>query len=368
MKQFSVLAVLSAFFVFAAAPLAVAQEDGNATLERLARITEAWRASPHGDFTSHAFNHWNDEETRKIPGSCGVCHSGIGFNSYVTGDMSVAGQLDHPTPLGNTVDCAACHGTGALELTSVPFPSGVSIDTFGTSAMCAVCHQGRAAGSTVSAAVDGLDDDAVSADLQFINVHYAPSAATLMGSVTASGFQYEGKEYKGQFTHVPDFATCTDCHSPHRTEPVALESCTACHENADSYAAIRITPTDFDGDGDVTEGISDPIADLHARLYGAIQNYAADVAGKPIIYADSYPYFFIDSDGDGAVSEGEAAFPNRYDAWTPRLLKATYNYQFVAKDKAAYVHNPHYALQLLYDTLEDLSGSVDVDMAAMARP
>ena len=123
-----------------------------------------------------------------------------------------------------------------------------------------------------------------------------------------------------------------------------------------------------DGDGDITEGIADPISTLHDQLHTAIQNYATNVIGTAIIYADGYPYFFIDSDGNGTVTEGEAAYPNRYQSWTPRLLRAAYNYQFVAKDSAAYAHNPHYALQLLYDSLESLSQQVEIDMTGLVRP
>ncbi|SOE18239.1 hypothetical protein SAMN05877838_3159 [Hoeflea halophila] len=363
--------VFAATFVFAlgfSAHTALAQDQNSQTLERLSRIVEAWRQSPHADFESQAFTHWNDEEARQVPGSCAVCHSGIGFNSYVTGDMSVAGILDHPTPLGNTVDCAACHGEGATNLTEVPFPSGVRLDGFETSAVCVVCHQGRAAGVTVQNATAGLEDDTVSEALSFINVHYSPSAGTQMGSVAGTGYQYEGRTYKGQFTHVSDFQQCTDCHRPHSLASVPIENCTACHQGAEAFSDIRISPADFDGDGDVSEGIGEPIKEMHGRLYAAIQSYARDVAGTAVIYADRYPHFFIDTDGDGAATEGEVAFPNRYASWTPRLLKAAYNYQFIAKDKAAYAHNPHYALQILYDTLEDLSGSVDVDMAKPTRP
>jgi hypothetical protein len=126
---------------------------------------------------------------------------------------------------------------------------------------------------------------------------------------------------------------------------------------------------DYDGDGDMSEGIADPIMTLHARLGEAIALYAAEVIETPIIYASgSYPYFFTDTDADGAVSDGEAAFPNRYQSWTPRLLRAAYNYQFVAQDSGAYTHNPHYALQLLYDSLADLGMAVDVDVSALTRP
>lgn len=363
-KRLGAAAAVLLTAVLAPAP-AIAQEDGG--LERLSRIVEGWRASPHADLDADAFTHWNEDG--EIPGTCATCHSGIGFNNYVSSPMQVPGILDHPVALGNTVDCAACHGEGALNLTAVPFPSGVSIDTFGSSSMCAVCHQGRASTETVVRATDGMEDDTVNADLGFINIHYAASAATQMGDVVRAGYQYEGKGYKGEFTHVEEFATCIDCHRPHSLASVPIESCTACHQGVEEFSAIRTSKTDFDGDGDVTEGIADPISDLHGRLYSAIQLYASDVAGTPVVYATGrFPYFFTDGDGDGAVTEGEAAFPNRYQSWTPRLLKAAYNYQYVALDKGAYSHNPHYALQLLYDSLESLGEQVEVDMEGLARP
>ncbi|MDA1090842.1 MAG: hypothetical protein O3A85_11100 [Proteobacteria bacterium] len=60
--------------------------------------------------------------------------------------------------------------------------------------------------------------------------------------------------------------------------------------------------------------------------------------------------------------------PNRYQSWTPRLLRAAYNYPFVAKDPGMYSHNPKYVLQLLYDSLENLSAKIKLDMAKMLRP
>jgi uncharacterized protein with von Willebrand factor type A (vWA) domain len=81
------------------------------------------------------------------------------------------------------------------------------------------------------------------------------------------------------------------------------------------------------------------------------------VTGKPVAYdAHAYPYFFNDLNGDGTWQiADEAKFPNSYKSWTPRLLRAAYNYQFLAKEPGAYAHNPRYAMQLAYDSLEDLS-------------
>lgn len=351
-----------AALVFASNFAAQAQDDKPGVAE----VLEAWLQSPHANRSSEAFTHWNDDG--EIPGTCAVCHSSTGVNDYLDMPTQTPGIIEHPVGLGTTVDCVACHTAAATQLDAVPFPSGAVVDGLGPSAICSVCHQGRASTETVLNATTGIEEDAVISDLRFINVHYAPSASTQLGSVVRVGFEYEGKVYKGRFDHVPDLDTCTSCHNPH-TLQVEIANCTTCHAGAANFTDIRLTPTDFDGDGDTTEGIAAPIAEFHERLSDAIQRYATEIVGESVVYASSaYPYFFIDSDGDGSVSEAEAAYPNRYKSWTARLLKAAYNYQLVAKEPAIYTHNPHYALQLLYDSLESLSTQVDVDMAGLVRP
>ena len=181
------------------------------------------------------------------------------------------------------------------------------------------------------------------------------------------GFQYEGLGYAGRFAHVPSVGTCVACHEPHTTE-VQSEGCLACHQGVSDIAEIRTRHADFDGDGATDGGIRDEIAGLHAILYEAIQAYAGEIAGAPIGYApDSFPYFFGDSDGDGVISPDEAVFPNRYASWTPRLLMAAYNYQVVAKDGGAWVHNPAYALQILHDSVISLSERTAIDTDGLVR-
>lgn len=357
-----IMPTLSAVFLAAQ----VSAQEAEPSQYTLDDVVDSWLASPHADRSSDALTHWNEEG--EIPGTCAVCHSSIGAVDYMRGDMATVGIIDHPVPIGTAVDCAACHTSAATDLTAVPFPSGASITDMGSSAVCTVCHQGRASTQTVQSATAGLEDDVISGDLAFINIHYAASAASLFGTEVQGGFEYPDRVYRGRFTHVPNLTGCVDCHQPHSLE-VELESCTSCHQGVESFADIRMSPIDFDGDGDTSEGISNPINTMHERLGQAIQVYAADVTGVGIIYdSGSYPYFFIDGDMDGAVSGDEATFPNRYQTWTPRLVRAAYNYQVVAKDRAIYTHNPHYALQLLYDSLENLSHAADVDMSGLTRP
>ncbi|MCY0096673.1 polyheme membrane-associated cytochrome C [Hoeflea ulvae] len=348
--------------IFLALPAAQAQEHPS-----VSSIVEAWIASPHGDRTSESFVHWNTEGA--VPEDCATCHSGPGLMDFLGADGTMAGKVDGPAPIGSPIDCVACHSQAATDLEQITFPSGEMITETSSSAICMVCHQGRESGDSVNAAIAGGEDDTINGDLGFLNVHYRAAAATLMGGSVRGGYQYDGKTYADRFAHVPDFNTCTTCHDPHTTKVVAIDQCVACHKGAETVAAIRITPADIDGDGDAKEGISAEISTLHEKLGEAILLYAADVSGAPVVYdSHAYPYFFNDLNGDGASSPDEAIFPNRYQSWTPRLLRAAYNYQFLAKDPGAYAHNPRYAIQLAYDSLEDLSSKAPVDMTGMVRP
>ncbi|MDO6587833.1 cytochrome c3 family protein [Salipiger sp. 1_MG-2023] len=329
-------------------------------------ILSAWLTSPHANSQSEAFRHWDTEG--EIPGNCAVCHSTTGVVDYLASFPTIAGVIDHPVPIGTTVECAACHNPGADALREVLFPSGQTIAMADGSAICTVCHQGRTSADTVAAALGGRAEDEVSADIAFINIHYAAAASTQLGSVVRGGFEYAGQDYAGAFAHVEGLNTCVSCHDAHETK-VELSACTSCHQGVSDFRAIRTTPTDVLGTGDISSGIAIVIDDLHARLEAAIMAYASGVGSAPIIYADhAYPYFFNDLNADGAVTEGEAAYPNRYQSWTPRLLRAAYNYQFVSKDRGAFAHNPHYAMQLLIDSITDLAEVAPVDVTGLVRP
>jgi hypothetical protein len=150
---------------------------------------------------------------------------------------------------------------------------------------------------------------------------------------------------------------------------VATDGCVSCHRGVEDIRDIRTRHQDFDGDDNNAGGIHTEIIGLQAQLYAAIQTYGAGVGNAPIGYASgTFPYFFNDTNADGQISPDEAIFPNRYQSWTPRLLKAAHNYQVVQKDPGGYVHNPAYMLQLLYDSMESLSERVDVKMSALRRP
>jgi len=100
--------------------------------------------------------------------------------------------------------------------------------------------------------------------------------------------------------------------------------------------------------------------------HAAIQQDATEVAETDIVYnPQQHPYFFIDANGDGEIDAGDS---ERFNAWTPRLLRAAYNYQYSTKDPGAFAHNGLYIIQVLYDTLADLGQEVTVEMEDMVRP
>ena len=66
----------------------------------------------------------------------------------------------------------------------------------------------------------------------------------------------------------------------------------------------------------------------------------------------------------GAVDMAEDR-PVAYGAWTPRSLRAAFNWKLVTADPGNYAHNPHYALELLYDSIADLGEPLGVDPKAL---
>lgn len=338
----------------------------------------AWAASPHADSSAEAFNHWNEEDPQEVPTSCAKCHSTPGYIDFMGADGSAFGAVDAAAPIGTVITCEACHNEAAASLDSVVFPSGVELTGLGPSARCMECHQGRASGATVDEALAELglteDLDTPNEELGFINIHYYAAAASLFGSEVHGGYEYAGNSYQIRFTHVEGYQTCADCHNQHSLE-VRVEECAACHTGVtgtEDLKNVRMQGSlvDYDGDGDREEGIYYELQGLQELLYQAMQAYSAEVGGTPIIYdGHTYPYFFIDTNGDGEAGEDEVNYGNQYVGWTGRLLQAAYNYQVSLKDPGAFAHSAKYHIQLLYDSIESLNSALSspVDLSAAHR-
>lgn len=325
-------------------------------------VIAEWARSGHANVHSPAFSNWNEGGT--IPGICSTCHSGAGFRALYGLDGSEPGIPQSPIPVGGVVDCDTCHNPGLPAISQISLPAGGSHPVAGFEAACMTCHQGRAGGAAIATATAGAEEDAVNPDLAFSSPHYATAAATLLGGSAGLGYHYPGKDYEPRFAHAPPVADCTSCHNPHSLR-VEAETCQTCHGTADARA-IRISRVSHDGSGNLSQGIHADLTANRARLFGLMQDYADEVAGMPIVYTGSRPYFFADHNRDGRPDQVEGAAVT-YTNWTPRLLKAAHNWAFTGADSGAHVHNPHYALQLIYDSAQDLANALGRDISDMRR-
>ncbi|HIP96211.1 MAG TPA: response regulator [Anaerolineae bacterium] len=344
-------------------------EDLNTVLSDPVDLTGAHRIDPgHFAGSEQAFRHW--DEDGEVPGSCSKCHSATGLPFFLKEGVTAS------QPLANGFQCTTCHDSlpeftrRAVE--KVEFPSGAVIDSGDSDTnLCMTCHQGRESTVSVNALIEGLAPDTVSDKVRFLNVHYFAAGATRFGTEAKGAYEYDGKTYNGLFAHVKPYSNCTQCHDTHGLT-VRVEACGTCHtgvKSEEDLKTIRMSPTDYDGDGDTTEGIAGEIATFQEALYTAIQEYATNVVGTGIVYnAHRYPYFFTDTNGNGVADPDEANYGNKYKTWTPRLLKAAYNYQYAAKDPGAFAHNGEYIIQVLYDSLDDLGTVVTVNTTGMTRP
>jgi len=345
------------------------------TVDPAEAIKPIFAASGHADAAAEAFVHWDDVTANPdgIPTSCAKCHSEAGFVDFVT-DGKVDAAVLAP---GQAFTCAMCHNDAADAMTSVTFPSGAVIENLGPEARCMTCHQGRESKVSLDGKLakfgEDLDPDAIPApykddagkdvNLSFSNVHYFAAGGTLYGSQVQMGYQYEGKTYDAKLQHVEGFNTCVGCHDSHSLE-VKVETCTECHVDVATVEDLKnirepSSAEDYDGDGDKTEGVAFEIAGLQETLLTSMQAYAVEVAGAEIKYdGATYPYF-MGADGKN--------YPN----WTPRLLKAAYNYQVSIKDPGAFAHGGKYIIELLVDSIEDINSSEKLatkfDIAVLTR-
>ncbi|MBK8027087.1 MAG: hypothetical protein IPK19_38300 [Chloroflexi bacterium] len=323
-------------------------------------------APMHFNPTVEAFRHWDAEG--EIPGTCARCHSANGLNVWLHNGANIA------EPVSQGLECRTCHTSlsdfTVHEIATVTFPSGarLAFEENDESNLCLACHQGRESTVSVNNAIRtaGVGDDEISERLTFRNVHYFAAGASIFGAEAQGAYLFADKEYNGRNWHAEDAPnTCTGCHRPH-TGTIRIGECEDCHEEVEEpedVLSIRMLEDvdliDYNGNGDAEEPIRDEIMGLEDALYVAIQAYATETVGTGLVYdSHSHPYFFIDTNGDGVTDADEVNSDNRFVSWTPNLLRAAYNYQYVQKDPGAFAHNPDFILQVLYDSLEAIGGDV----------
>jgi hypothetical protein len=113
--------------------------------------------------------------------------------------------------------------------------------------------------------------------------------------------------------------------------------CLKCHGTMVDFDSFQIFNNDYSGDG-VVKGAALELEDLKATLLAAIE-------ARGLTNQDAYPYWSPATGGPWDGPDGA------------KLKKAAYNYLFVDHDPGAFVHDVKYAVQLLRDSYQDLTGT-----------
>ncbi len=349
--------------------------------------------------------------------ACYKCHNGIGSLAW---QDNVQGTSKAPVIFGDvTVTCITCHdphqnAEGQSNNTRRPVmmtnysANGVTIqgnyfldkqpvplEKTGNATICIFCHQGRESGLTLYYAK--LAPGATIAG-SFFNPHYLGTAAMLWG---ANAYEFPGKLYGvNAFHQTVGDANCTGCHMANVTDDNErgghtwkpnVKSCntSSCHSAATiGEVAVKTGSTaapDVDNyrpTTDTNNYTGDPGGSSlsTARSIQALQSkLIAQLNARGVYYDDlNYPYFFKTADPATHTVSGNPNGINNFTEWTPALYKAAFNLSFVVKglpsgatsqvkvpNASASMHNAKYAIQLLLDSYEHLTGS---PLAGATRP
>ena len=336
----------------------------------------------HFDGAAPAWRHWDQNADKvysyQVDAVCARCHSASGLPLLLKGSL-----LDSPIPAGNGLMCTTCHDSSnmpaRLAVKDVTLPSG-KVVTFvdkADSNLCIECHQARASKQTVDKQISDYtvtDPDAVVGPIKvngadkafsFINAHYLGVAGIWFGNQAQIAYEYDGKTYAGQNQHPAADGKnpgCVGCHDVH-AGVVKTDLCQNCHTGIQSLQDLRGLgdSTDWNGNGNVKEGIQSEFQSFQDALLSEIMSYAKTKAGAAIVYdANAYPYWFSDTNGNAKHEPDEKPYSN----WTARMLKAAYNFNYLSKTTGSVFHNARYAMQIDFDSIADLGG----DVSKFTRP
>lgn len=274
--------------------------------------------------------------------TCTPCHNGQGFVDFAKGDPQSV-QVNIP------ITCASCHdphyATNSHQLRKVTatLTNGLQVTDAGTGGLCINCHRTRR--EAVSYVTNYLNS---------LSTHFGPHYSG-QGDLLIGTNAYTWGETLDQSPHFAAIENaCVGCHMYENDSPLNpetsvgghtfsmvnglgednVEACADCHGNVGADFGDKKLyvngSADLDKNG-LAEGLQHEVEGLLHQLATLLPPY-----GSPDINV-------IDS------------------SWTLDEAAAFYNYRFIEEDRSLGMHNPRYAVSLLYLSIGKLGGTVSID-------
>jgi trimeric autotransporter adhesin len=302
------------------------------------KIRAEWAASRH----AIPGKSWSGRDFKTESG-CVQCHTTTGFATYAADRSSAAWGVasDKSKELLTCVGCHSDISAGTVRsvgrVTPYAADPGYTTPEAGRSNLCVPCHSGTSNGKSIEARLAAAADFTRTG---FISPHYLSAAGSLNAR---GGYHFPGRSYSQGSTHVKvgmngGSGPCISCHrtssSGHSFRSGADTLCAGCHGTA------------------LTAG---QLSEDRGSYLNALVVLRAQLAAKGFVYSDSTRSFANTNWGAGQGGGN--------------TMGAAFNFVLLANEPGAYTHNPEYARQLIFDSIDFLdNGQFDDSVLTLAVP
>ena len=357
---------------------------------------QEWQTSGHADFSlSEGHEGFSGSN---LQANCIGCHTGQGalkwFAQLAAGDplrtMNAADLTelqsyltpDNIQPITCTVchdphnpgDTSGSHGTGLVRISgdTPMLPAGFQAIGVGKGALCITCHNSRN-GDTKQVDSTGKPIVSLHEDgnqyFGTLTAFAAPHEAC-QGDVLMGRNAYFVTGVRGAHSNIEN--TCVNCHMDQVPAPAEFSN-SAAQTNHSFKADLTICASchgsGFDGQG-VQDAVESELVQLKAAVESAITRLKGD--GVPVTFNPGRvpSVTYVDAAGatvTGSLTEvtdstGTVTDPGYLQAdFTANpgdldiLAKANWNYSLIEQDQSKGVHNPSFAHQVLFATLQKVN-------------
>ncbi|NHZ86502.1 MAG: ammonia-forming cytochrome c nitrite reductase subunit c552 [Planctomycetia bacterium] len=301
-------------------------------------------------------------------GACSGCHEGVAAAYRLSGDLTAfygsgaiadRPSLDDVSAMG--ISCQTCHDSHSadnpgqlrtvadVQLVAANGETPIITDG-GVGKLCMQCHHARRSGD--NQVVDGY-------------AHFGPHGspqADMMASESAYQAVAPADFVWADPSHLKVQNSCKTCHinmveydgttavTGHTFEPT-VEACANCHGTINNFRDIMALE-DFDGNGTIG-GVQDEVEGLMAYLEEALNDSFATAGLDPT--ADDWD--LIHELGIVTHYPDVNDSTNTFDV-PIEWREAGYNLAFTSDDKSLGIHNPDYAIQILQQSINYLTGTL----------